>query len=103
MEPLPAFLLKIAAVNPWRGDRLGMTYIVIRRSYAYLEDEVRRVFAGREDIKIVVDRRSGERRATQQPVRVERRRTDRRRAKEELVEVLIVEGTADPSPRHQGL
>ena len=73
-----------------------MTYIVIRRPYAHLEDEVRRVFAGREDVKVIVDRRSGERRATQQPVKVDQRRADRRRAKEELVEVLIVEGTAGP-------
>ena len=51
-----------------------MTYIVIRRPYGHLEDEVRRVFGGREDVKVVVDRRSAERRATQQPVSVERRR-----------------------------
>jgi len=44
-----------------------MTYIVIRRPYGHLEDEVRRVFAGREDVKVVVDRRAGERRATHQP------------------------------------
>jgi len=74
-----------------------MTYIIIRRPYGYLEDEVRRVFAGREDVKVVVDRRSSERRATQQPVMVDRRRADRRKAKEELVEVLVVEGTAGPS------
>ena len=79
-----------------------MTYIVIRRPYAHLEDEVRRVFAGREDVKVVVDRRSGERRATQQSVSVERRRADRRRAKEELVEVLVAEATADPKPLLQG-
>ena len=71
-----------------------MTYIVIRQPYAHLEDEVRRAFAGREDVKVVVDRRAGERRATQQQVMVDRRRADRRRAKEELVDVLIVEATA---------
>src|SRR6267143_1422399 len=38
-----------------------MTYIVIRRPYGHLEDEVRRVFAGREDVKVVVDRRAGSR------------------------------------------
>jgi len=82
-----------------------MTYIVIRRPYAHLEDEVRRVFAGREDVKVVVDRRWGERRASQQRVSVERRRADRRRAKEEqeeLVEVLVVEATADSQPLPQG-
>jgi len=102
LEPLPAFLLKIATANPWPGERGGMTYIVIRRPYGHLEDEVRRVFAGREDVKVVVDRRSGERRATQQQVTVERRRADRRRAKEELVEVLIAEATTGPGPLRQG-
>src|SRR5437870_2075255 len=82
------------------GERGGMTYIVIRRPYAHLEDEVRRVFAGREDVKVIVDRRSGERRATQQPVKVDQRRADRRRAREELVEVLIAEGSAGSSPLH---
>ena len=79
-----------------------MTYIVIRRPYAHLEDEVRRVFAGREDVKVIVDRRSGERRATQQPVKVDQRRADRRRAKEELVEVLIAEATTGPGPLRRG-
>src|SRR2546427_13019557 len=84
------------------GERGGMTYIVIRRPYAHLEDEVRRVFAGREDVKVIVDRRSGERRATQQPVKVDQRRADRRRAREELVEVLIAEGSAGSRPPPQG-
>jgi len=97
LEPLPAFLLKIASVTARSGERDGMTYIIIRRPYGYLEDEVRRVFTGRKDVRIVVDRRSSERRTTQQPVMVDRRRADRRKVKEELVEVLVVEGTAGPS------
>jgi len=73
-----------------------MTYLVIRRPYAHLEDEVRRVFGGREDIKVVVDRRSGERRATGDPtaVMVERRRADRRRAKEERAQVARATGVS---------
>src|SRR3989454_9489682 len=101
-EPLPAFLLKIATANPWPGERGGMPYIVIRRPYAHLEAEVRRVFAGREGARVIVDGRSGERRETQQPVKVDQRRADRRRAREELVEVLIAEGSAGSSPLHQG-
>ena len=73
-----------------------MTYIVIRRAYAHLEAELRRVFGAREDVKVIIDQRRGARRTNQQPTTVERRRSDRRIAKEELVEVLIVEGAEGP-------
>jgi len=36
-----------------------------------------------------VDKRSGERRAEREPVAVERRQTDRRRAQQQIVEVVM--------------
>ena len=63
--------------------------IIIHRPYAHLEDELREAFEGQEDVNLIVDRRDGERRTSQQPVSVERRRGDRRRPKEQLVEVVI--------------
>ena len=63
--------------------------ILIRRPYAYLEKELRTAFDGQEDVKVIVDRRYRERRESSQPVALERRRADRRRPKEELVEVLL--------------
>jgi len=63
--------------------------IIAQRPYAYLEKELRRTFAGHKGVNVTVDRRFGERRVTGQPVAVERRKTDRRSQKQQLVEVLL--------------
>jgi len=89
---LPGLLLKILRVNPGLGEHREMTYIVIRPPYAYLEEELRRPFGDQEDVSIMVDKRYGERRLTQQTPAAERRRTDRRRVKEQLLEVVLVNG-----------
>jgi len=89
MSALPGFLLRIAkAVSP-PEQAAGVMYIIIRQPYAYLEKELRSTFEGQEDVKVIVDRRYGQRRTSQQPVALEFRRADRRRPKEELVEVLL--------------
>ncbi len=90
MSSLPGLLLKIFRVNPGLGEHREMTYIVIRPPYAYLEEELRRPFGDQRDVTIMVDKRYGERRLTQQTPDAERRRADRRRVKEELLEVVIV-------------
>jgi len=89
---LPGLLLKILRVNPGLGEHREMTYIVIRPPFAYLEEELRRPFGGQRDVAIMVDKRHGERRSTRQPPAAERRRADRRRVKEGLLEVVIVNG-----------
>ena len=63
--------------------------IVVRRLYAYLQQELNRAFEGQENVRIVVDRRYDERRSLREPVTRERRQADRRRAKDEIVEVQI--------------
>ncbi len=92
MSFLPAFLLRIleAAAHPEEG-RENM-FIVVRRPYTYLQEELRQAFEGQGDVHIIVDRRSGERRTGPEPVTVERRQAERRRAKEEIVEVVIISG-----------
>jgi hypothetical protein len=89
MRFLPGFLMKIAKATspPEPGD--GMMSIIMRRPYAYLKKELCSTFEGQEDVKVIVDRRYGERRTRTQPVESERRRTDQRRPKEELVEVSL--------------
>jgi hypothetical protein len=86
---LPDFLLSIAkaAVPPERHP--GSMCIIIRRPYTHLENELRRTFKGQEDVKIVVDKRHGERRVSQQPISEDRRLADRRKKKEPLVEAVI--------------
>ncbi|MFQ5828865.1 MAG: hypothetical protein ACE5JD_06880 [Candidatus Methylomirabilia bacterium] len=93
MPFLSTLLLRILKVAPRPGDGLGLMSITIRAPYAYLEEELRRAFQGQENVKVIVDRRHTERRTSRQPVplepRLERRRTDRRRPREELVEVVL--------------
>jgi hypothetical protein len=73
--------------NP--GLNPGKIYIIVPRTRAYLADLMARAFEGRKDVEIIVDRRSGDRRTRRQPVPVERRRGERRRFKEEVIEVVI--------------
>ena len=63
--------------------------IVVMRPYARLEKELCSAFEGEDDVKVILDKRYGERRKELQDTAVERRKADRRRPKEELVEVAI--------------
>ncbi len=66
-----------------------MMTIVVMRSYTRLEKELRSGFKGQEDVKVILDKRYGERRKRLQDIAVEHRKDDRRRLKEELIEVAI--------------
>ena len=63
--------------------------IVIQRPYARLEKELRNAFKGDNDVKVILERRSRERRKSTKEVEIDRRMAERRRPKEELVEVAI--------------
>lgn len=93
MEFLPLFLLSVLSAPPWPERERGVVYIIVRRQYAYLEEVLRQAFAGREDVKVIVDRRFGRRRDTLRPVSIERRRAERRRPAEEVFQVVIGELT----------
>jgi hypothetical protein len=86
MSEFPGFVMRIAKAN---SSGAGMMSIIIRRRYAYLEKELCSTFEGQEDVKMTVDKRYGERRTRTQPVELELRRADRRRPKQELVEILL--------------
>ena len=85
MSVFPGFLMKIAKATDPLEPGAGMMSIIIRRPYACLDKELYSTFEGQEDVKVLVDRRHGERRTSSQPVELERRRTDRRGPKEELI------------------
>lgn len=89
MDLPPGFLLKIAKATRLFEEKPGMMSIIIRRPYSHLEKELCKTFEGQEDVRVIVDRRHGERRTNMQPVEMERRRSDQRSRKEELVEVFI--------------
>ncbi len=89
MSFLPKFLLKIVKAVPPSEEKVGIMSIIIQRPYSHLEKELRSVFKGEKDVNIIVDRRSGERRTSQQAVEVERRHADQRQPKEELIKAVI--------------
>jgi hypothetical protein len=63
--------------------------VVIRRPFAHLEKELSSAFKGQEDVKVILDRRYGERRKRSLAVAEERRKAGRRRQNEEIVEVVF--------------
>jgi hypothetical protein len=89
MNFLPGLVLKIgkATVPPEQG--IGTMSIIIQRRYVHLEEEMLGVFGEQEDVNLIVDRRYGERRASQQHFAVERRCADQRTSKEPVVEVVL--------------
>jgi hypothetical protein len=89
MNSVPGFLMRIVKPTSPPEKGAGMMSIVIRRPYAFLEKELRSAFEGQADVKVIVDRRYRERRTSQKPVGLERRRDDRRKPEEEIVEVSL--------------
>lgn len=87
---LPAgFLLRVAKATRSQGEDDRRMYIIIRKQYALLEEELRKTFEGQKDVRVILDRRRDERRTGTQPEETDRRRADRRAHKEELLEVVI--------------
>jgi hypothetical protein len=81
--------MRIAKKDSLPEESTGMMTIVVMRPYARLEKELRSSFKGEDDVKVILDKRYGERRKRLQAVTKEHRKDDRRRPKEELVEVAI--------------
>ncbi|NOR21481.1 MAG: hypothetical protein GQ476_02105 [Candidatus Aminicenantes bacterium] len=90
MSSLPEFTMRIAKKAHLSEEGAGInSIIVIMRPYAHLEKELRAAFKGQEDVKVILDKRHGERRRRRQAVAIECRKADRRRPKEELIEVIF--------------
>ena len=89
MRLSPEFLLRIAKASELADEGVRMMSIIIQRPYINLEKELRSTFEGQEDVNVIVDRRYAERRTSRRPIEIDRRRSDRRGSKEELVEVVI--------------
>ena len=83
------FLLKIAKADTAFEHGSEKMFIIVLRPCTNLEDELRQTFAGQEDVQVILDRRYGERRTSQQAVEVERRRSDQRRPKEGIIDVVL--------------
>ncbi|MCK4783163.1 MAG: hypothetical protein KAV87_05380 [Desulfobacteraceae bacterium] len=84
------FLLTILKATSEFEQGHGAMSIIIRQPYAHLLKEINRAFKGKKDVTVIVERRHRQRRTSMQPVKFEeRRRGDRRRAKEQLLEVVL--------------
>jgi len=93
-ESAPGFLLHVVRVADGLHHNPGRMLLIVRGPYAHLEDRLRRLFEGRHDVEVILDRRRGERRTPSRAGQPERRRTDRRLAKEDILEI-ILEGNGD--------
>jgi len=89
MSIFPSFIMTIVKATALPAHTDGMMSIIIQRPYAFLEKELKSAFKGQKDVKVIVNGRNGERREKIKAITPERRSTDRRRPKEELVEVLL--------------
>ena len=85
----PVFLMRIAKKAYLPEEGAGIMTIVVMRPHARLEKELLSVFKGQKDVRVISDSRYEERRRKRQAVATDRRKADRRRPKEELVEVVI--------------
>ncbi|MGE5849899.1 MAG: hypothetical protein ACM362_07220 [Candidatus Methylomirabilota bacterium] len=56
-----------------------MYYVVISRHCANMQQELAPALQGRKGIRVILDRRHGERRVENKPTALERRRRNRRR------------------------
>ena len=93
-ESAPGFLLHVVRVADGLHHNPGRMLLIVRGPYAHLEDRLRRLFEGRHDVEVILDRRRGERRTRSQANQPERRRADRRTPKEEILDI-ILEGNGD--------
>ena len=91
MELPLGFLMRITKATTVTQRGVEKMFIVIRRPYAYLEEELSTEFRGQEDVRVMVDRRIAERRKRRQQVSLERRQADRRGTKEELVHIVLLD------------
>jgi len=88
MTELPEFLLTIAARSSEEEGTGAMT-IIVQRPYAHLKKQLHRTFTGVKGVTVIVDRRYRERRKTALPAEKERRSSDRRIPKQELIRVVL--------------
>lgn len=89
MEPLIMSFVTALTDTGHSDGNPGKVIIIVPRPRAYLADLLAKAFEGREDVEVIVDRRYGERRIQKRPVPAERRSGQRRRPKQEVIEVVV--------------
>ena len=85
----PSFVLNVARATGRVGPESGEMLIIVRTRYSHLEKQLLNAFAKQKDVRVLVDRRNGERRRKSGSTDPERRRGDRRKPQEELLKVIL--------------
>ena len=83
------FLLRIDNALSSVEKTPGMMSVVIQQPFAHLEKELREIFDGQGDVRVIMDKRNGDRRIKKQAVGLDRRSANRRSPKKELIEVVM--------------
>jgi hypothetical protein len=90
MVQIPSLVMSIARpaaqVEPKEAEEM---FIIVKSHYHPLLKEIGKAFSGQRGVRIMVDRRMGERRKAEQPVSFDRRVADRRKHEEELLKVIL--------------
>lgn len=89
MSILHGFWLKILKSVSFSKEEHPQMSIIVRQPYAYLETDLQKIFKGQEDVTVIVDRRYVQRRTKMEPFSLERRKSDRRKTRETLIDVVI--------------
>jgi len=86
---IDAFMMRMLKSPKPSTRAAGQTIVVVHRAFVSLIPDLLNVFKGDPDVQVIADRRSGERRTKKEPVSLDRRRTERRERKAELLEVVF--------------
>ena len=83
------YLFQIRIMTSMVYGQNSQIHIIVRRPFAYLTQNLLKVFEGQDDIDVMVDRRFSQRRRTGTDFLPERRSKERRQMKENLIDVVI--------------
>ena len=79
-------LRSVSAANAGRTE----VHLIVKRPYEHLIAELHDVFGAQSDVGVKIDGRRKDRRIETRPIPSERRKQDRRKEKETLLELIIV-------------
>lgn len=90
MNQIPSLILSIARPDPQvKPEEADKMLIIVRKCYDHLLKELGEAFSGQQGVRILVDRRRGQRRKVEDPVSMERRKADRRKHEDQLLKVIL--------------
>jgi hypothetical protein len=80
---------RIGALGAEANAGISEMALILKRPFAGLERQLRLAFAHQANVRVIVDRRNGDRRRAAQAVAADRRRSGRRGLGAEMMEVVL--------------